>query len=217
MNAKPSAFLRDSHETESFARALGHLCKGGERIALSGDLGAGKTTFVRGMSTGLGVTEEEISSPTFTLMHVHDPADERFGKCLVHVDAYRLEDPSELLELGWDEILRDSRNVIVVEWPDRLRETLGDDVVELELHHASSPIDGAPGREIVIESSLPRELMNQLFTNCRGCGKSIHAGVGSFPFCGNKCRMADLGNWFDGNYSVSREIEEDDLFDPDLA
>ncbi len=217
MSPKPSAFLRDSHETESFARALGLLCKGGERIALTGDLGAGKTTFVRGMSSGLGVPEEEISSPTFTVMHVHEPSDQKSGRCLVHVDAYRLEDPAELMELGWDEIVRDRRNVIVVEWPDRLGGALGENVLELELFHSSSSGGEVPGREIVFGSSLSSDLMNKLFTKCRGCGKQIHAGVGSFPFCGNKCRMADLGNWFDGSYSVSREIEEDDLFDPDLA
>ena len=72
MTAGPTAFLRDADETEAFAKAFGILCKGGERLALKGEMGAGKTTFVRGLAAGLGIESHEISSPTFTLIHVHD-------------------------------------------------------------------------------------------------------------------------------------------------
>lgn len=217
MTPRSIAFLRDSNETEAFARALGALCRGGERIALNGEMGAGKTTFVRGLASGLGLEANEISSPTFTLMHVHDATEADPKRSLVHVDAYRLEDPSELLDLGWQEILDDDTNVVVVEWPQRLAGSLGDLVLELELFHAVSSDDGEPGRELVFNTNLRDESMQQLFTSCRTCDKILHAGVRSFPFCCSKCRMADLGNWFDGNYSVSREIEEDDLFDSDLS
>ena len=217
MTTRSIAFLRDSNETEAFARALGALCRGSERIALSGEMGAGKTTFVRGLSSGLGLEANEISSPTFTLMHVHDGIDPNSKRSLVHVDAYRLEDPSELSDLGWQEILEDDTNVVVVEWPQKLAGSLGDQVLELELFHSVSNADGEPGRELVFNTNLSDDLMRQLFTSCRTCDKLLHAGVRSFPFCCSKCRMADLGNWFDGNYSVSREIEEDDLFDSDLS
>tara|TARA_B100001059_G_C17756579_1_gene540257 strand:- start:664 stop:1323 length:660 start_codon:yes stop_codon:yes gene_type:complete len=219
VTAGPTAFLRDADETEAFAKALGILCKGGERLALSGEMGAGKTTFVRGLASGLGIESHEISSPTFTLIHVHeDRSDEPHARrCLVHVDAYRLEDPSELEDLGWSDILQEKRNVVVVEWPQKIAGSLGDSVFELELFHTVSESDGQAGREIVFNSPLPKELARQLFTSCRTCQRQVHAGVSSFPFCGNRCRMADLGNWFDGNYSVSREIEEDDLFDSDLS
>ena len=219
MTAGPNAFLRGAAETEAFARALGVLCRGGERFALTGEMGAGKTTFVRGLAAGLGIESHEISSPTFTLIHVHEGQGEEAHsqRCLVHVDAYRLEDPSELEDLGWSEILQDQRNVVVVEWPQKIAGSLGDSVIEIELFHAISGSDGQAGREIVFNSELSAELKRQLFTSCRTCQRQLHAGARSFPFCGNTCRMADLGNWFDGNYSVSREIEEDDLFDSDLS
>lgn len=219
MTAGPTAFLRDADETEAFAKALGILCQGGERLALSGEMGAGKTTFVRGLAAGLGIESHEISSPTFSLIHVHDGRgdDTHSHRCLVHVDAYRLEDPSELEDLGWSDILQEQRNVVVVEWPQKIAGSLGNSVVEIELFHAVSKSDGQAGREIIFNSTLPGELKRQLFTPCRTCRRKLHAGVSSFPFCGNRCRMADLGNWFDGNYSVSREIEEDDLYDSDLT
>ena len=219
MTAGPTAFLRDADETESFAKALGILCKGGERFALSGEMGAGKTTFVRGLASGLGIESHEISSPTFTRIQEHEGRSEgaHSPRCLVHVDAYRLEDPSELDELGWSDILQQRHNVVVVEWPQKISGSFGESVVEMELFHVASESDGLAGRELIFNSTLPDELRRQLFTSCRTCQRELHAGISSFPFCGNTCRMADLGNWFDGNYSVSREIEEDDLYDSDLS
>ena len=217
MNDSRSAFLADAQQTEAFARALGVLCTGGERIALTGEMGAGKTTFVRGLASGLGIDPLEVSSPTFTLIHVHENDGKDGVSSLVHVDAYRLEDPSELTELGWPELLADERNVMVVEWPQKLDSSFGDSVLEIELFHSAAKNGGPAGREIVISSEFPDSLQRQLLMSCRTCGRPMHAGVRSFPFCRNKCRMADLGNWFDGNYSVSREIEEDDLYDSDLS
>ena len=217
MNERRSAFLVDAEQTEAFARALGLLFTGGERIALKGEMGAGKTTFVRGLASGLGIDPVEISSPTFTLMHVHENDRKEGVSCLVHVDAYRLEDSSELTDLGWTDLLDDARNVMVVEWPQKIGGSLGDGQIEIELFHAGTGEIGPVGREVVFRSKLPAEFERQLLGSCRTCGALVHAGVRTFPFCGNTCRMADLGNWFDGNYSVSREIEEDDLYDSDLS
>jgi tRNA threonylcarbamoyladenosine biosynthesis protein TsaE len=217
MNDSRSAFLADAQQTEAFARALGVLCTGGERIALTGEMGAGKTTFVRGLASGLGIDPLEVSSPTFTLIHVHENDGKDGVSSLVHVDAFRLENASELTDLGWSDLLTDERNVMVVEWPQKLASSLGEGVLKIELFHAASKNGDSAGREIVISSTFPDALKRQLFTSCRTCGRPMHAGVRSFPFCGNKCRMADLGNWFDGKYSVSREIEEDDLYDSDLS
>ena len=217
MTRDMTAFLADAGETEAFAKALGFLCKGGERIALTGEMGAGKTTFVRGLAAGLGVEPHEVSSPTFTLIHVHEGDGCSGVESLVHVDGYRLEESSELIDLGWHDLLEDPRNVMVVEWPEKVGPSLGDSVLGIRLFHSTDESSGLPGRDVVFESSFPIELKRQLLTSCRTCGRTLHAGVRSCPFCGNKCRMADLGNWFDGNYSVSREIEEDDLFDSDLS
>jgi tRNA threonylcarbamoyladenosine biosynthesis protein TsaE len=106
-------------ETRRFASQLAAELQPGSLILLSGDLGAGKTVFVRGLAEGLGVNPDDVTSPTFTLVH------EYAGKLpLIHVDLYRLE-RAELDEIGLDSDLA-SRGVTAIEWPERLvRRTSG--------------------------------------------------------------------------------------------
>ena len=105
---------RTQDETEQLAATLAGTLRPGDVLLLSGPLGAGKTAFVRGVARGLGVDPDEVSSPTFTLVHEY-----RGGRLrLFHADLYRLG-RSGAEDLGLDELgVRDG--VLAIEWPDRL-------------------------------------------------------------------------------------------------
>jgi len=105
-------------ETAAIARALAADLTAGAVLLLSGNLGAGKTAFVRGLAEGLGVSPSEVSSPTFTLVHEY-----RGGRLtLYHVDLYRL-DRAAVDDLGLDE-LGVADGILAIEWPDRLTHAL---------------------------------------------------------------------------------------------
>ena len=108
--------------------AIGRACRGGDVLILTGDLGAGKTTFTQGLARGIGI-DEAVTSPTFVIARVHpNPHD---GPDLVHVDAYRLGSSLELDDLDLDADLEHS--VVVVEWGGGLAEGLADARLDLVL------------------------------------------------------------------------------------
>lgn len=94
-------------------------------VALEGDLGSGKTTFVKAVAEALGI-QKTVTSPTFVLEKVYKIKQNGGFTHLIHIDAYRLENGEELLALGWKEIVRDPRNLIFIEWPERVAEVLPD-------------------------------------------------------------------------------------------
>ena len=101
-------------DTAAVGRELAATLLAGDVLLLYGDLGAGKTAFVRGLAEGLGIPRDEVSSPTFTLIQEY-----RGGRLpLFHVDLYRIDDPREFDELGLDEIAEDG--VLAIEWADKL-------------------------------------------------------------------------------------------------
>lgn len=107
-------------ETRRIAAALAKDLRAGAIVLLKGDLGAGKTAFVRGLAEGLGITADEVTSPTFTLVHEY-----RGGRLpLVHVDLYRL-DRADLDEIGLDQDVA-SQGIVAVEWPERLSRKISD-------------------------------------------------------------------------------------------
>jgi tRNA threonylcarbamoyladenosine biosynthesis protein TsaE len=110
----PDTVTRSQEDTERLAETLASELRGGDVVLLSGPLGAGKTAFVRGLARGLGVDPDEVSSPTFTLVHEY-----RGGRLrLFHADLYRLG-TAAAEDLGLDELgIRDG--VLAIEWPDRL-------------------------------------------------------------------------------------------------
>jgi tRNA threonylcarbamoyladenosine biosynthesis protein TsaE len=131
---------RSEDETEALARDLANELNAGAVILLFGDLGAGKTAFVRGVAAGLGIDPDEVTSPTFTLVHEY-----RGGRLpLVHVDLYRLE-RADLDDIGLDSDFA-AAGVLAIEWADRLaRPPL--DALRVRLRGA-----GEDSREIAIGS-----------------------------------------------------------------
>jgi len=113
-----SRVTHSEDETATVARELVTLVQAGDVILLSGNLGAGKTAFVRGLAAGLGIDPEEVSSPTFTLVHEY-----RGGRLtLYHADLYRL-DRVATEDLGLEE-MGVADGVLAIEWPDRLSHAL---------------------------------------------------------------------------------------------
>jgi tRNA threonylcarbamoyladenosine biosynthesis protein TsaE len=121
MNPVPterSLFLADESATLSFGNALAHVIEPGLFIALSGNLGSGKTTLVRGILRGLGY-QGIVKSPTYTLVELYN----LFRLNFYHFDFYRFNDPQEWLEAGFRDHF-EPRNVCVVEWPERVGDLL---------------------------------------------------------------------------------------------
>ena len=104
-------------------------------LALSGDLGAGKTTLAKEIARALGVVEH-VSSPTFVIMKIY-PLDTEICKFkkLIHIDAYRLQSSKELFQLGLEDICADKNNIIIVEWPEYVPECVPDDALWVKLSH----------------------------------------------------------------------------------
>ncbi|QQM30299.1 tRNA (adenosine(37)-N6)-threonylcarbamoyltransferase complex ATPase subunit type 1 TsaE [Martelella lutilitoris] len=118
-------FLADEDATVALARALAPLLQTGDCLALSGDLGMGKSTFARALIRArMEEPELEVPSPTFTLVQFYDGAPP-----LYHFDLYRLADPDELIELGFDEALEDG--ISLIEWPERGEGMLPEDALTL--------------------------------------------------------------------------------------
>jgi len=114
--------------THALGAALGRVLRGGVSIGFVGPLGAGKTHLVKGIAEGNGTVDaRKITSPTFTLIHEY-PGRLR----LYHVDAYRLRGPSELVALGFDELVT-SDSVVAVEWADQVRAAMPTDTLWIEI------------------------------------------------------------------------------------
>jgi len=125
----------------------------GDVIALVGDLGAGKTRLVQGLARACGVTDEDVTSPTFTLIH------EYHGRILLrHCDAFRLRRPEEFADLGLDELFAED-GVALVEWADRVEGYLPRDHVRVQI-----TAEGATERTIVVTATGLRSqaLVDQL-------------------------------------------------------
>ncbi|WP_432800158.1 tRNA (adenosine(37)-N6)-threonylcarbamoyltransferase complex ATPase subunit type 1 TsaE [Poriferisphaera sp. WC338] len=135
-------------QTVALGRLIGSIMREGEIIGLIGDLGAGKTQFVRGLAEGLGIRGEVVSSPTFVVMQEYEQedCDGEESLVLVHIDAYRLESARDLASIGWDEEGNEIREgaVVAIEWANMLESFLPDDTLHVNIQHAND------GRQIQI-------------------------------------------------------------------
>jgi tRNA threonylcarbamoyladenosine biosynthesis protein TsaE len=132
-------------DTEAIAADVGRSLVGGECLAVYGDMGAGKTQFVRGLVSGLGGDGHTVSSPTFVLLNVYDT-----GRLKVfHLDAYRVHGPEDFDAIGFPELLEQG-GVVVVEWPTRVESLLPASRINVRLEPVSSR-----SRRIQIERGDP--------------------------------------------------------------
>ncbi len=127
-------------ELRSWGERLGRAATSPLIIAISGDLGAGKTTLAQAICRGAGVGEH-VTSPTFALVQQYEGARAR----VYHLDLYRLESAKDLVNLGWDDIMRDDA-IVLIEWPERAEGRVPDDALHVELEH--HPTD--PGRRLLL-------------------------------------------------------------------
>ncbi|MGX8773487.1 MAG: tRNA (adenosine(37)-N6)-threonylcarbamoyltransferase complex ATPase subunit type 1 TsaE [Bacillota bacterium] len=136
--------IANEKETEKLGEAIGRAAVPGMVIALIGDLGTGKTTLTKSIARGLGVTET-VTSPTFNIIREY-----RSGRMpLYHFDVYRIGDPDEMFELGYEEYFYGD-GVCVVEWADIIEELLPEDAVIIHIDRGDSEEE----REYRIEGGL---------------------------------------------------------------
>jgi len=114
-------------QTLKIGRAIAHNLKGGEIILLFGSLGAGKTVLAKGIACGLGIDKDEVISPTFVLLRLHQGK-----KSLQHFDLYRIKGPEDIFALGYEEYFY-SDAVTVIEWPQRLKFLLPKEFLKIKL------------------------------------------------------------------------------------
>jgi len=123
---------RSPEETRILGASLAPVLLPGDVLSLSGDLGAGKTVFVQGLATALGVTGR-VTSPTFTILHEYEG---RYP--IMHLDVYRLDSFQEILDLGFEEFF-DPRAVVVIEWGEAVEQLLPRRYLRIEMRRTEDP------------------------------------------------------------------------------
>jgi len=137
-------------ETMSIAKKFALSMKGGELLCMYGDLGAGKTTFVKGFVGALS-KNQKISSPTFVLMKHYRVSRGKIDE-VVHIDAYRISDTSEILNIGFEEFIGDGRKVVIIEWADKIKNIFPKQRIDIHIKHL-----GVDTRQIEIKEKKETE------------------------------------------------------------
>ena len=127
--------IQTLEELREVAHDVLHLCEHDGMapiIALSGDLGAGKTAFVKEVGMLLGI-EYAITSPTFTIMKSYPIHNHPFLRTLTHIDAYRIESDDEMRVLGFDEIIKDMTRILCIEWPEKIHSLIPSGAIRVSI------------------------------------------------------------------------------------
>jgi tRNA threonylcarbamoyladenosine biosynthesis protein TsaE len=140
-------FTEDYSETQELGMSLAKEIKNRKKVVvfgLKGDLGSGKTTFLQGFAKGLGI-KEKVISPTFVIMNRFDIKKRRF-KNFYHLDCYRIERTKEMENLGFEEIISNPKNIVCIEWPEKIKRILPKDLISIKFK-----ILRGDNREIIID------------------------------------------------------------------
>ena len=133
LGAVMKIITKNEKETLAAAKKFARQLEGGEVIGLEGDLGAGKTVFVKGLAAGLGI-KKIITSPTFVLMKVYPVKSVKSPiRQLVHIDAYRLTSGADLEAIGALDYFGQKHTITVIEWPERVRDILLKDCLKIKI------------------------------------------------------------------------------------
>jgi tRNA threonylcarbamoyladenosine biosynthesis protein TsaE len=122
-NMKQGFITKNSKETKRLGEILAGEIKNGQIVCLAGELGSGKTTFTQGLLKGLKI-KGPYTSPTFVIM-------KKYKSHIFHLDAYRVNS-QDILNLGWEEIISNNKNVVIIEWADKVRDIIPKDAIWIE-------------------------------------------------------------------------------------
>ncbi len=211
--------------TRALGLGLAGLLRGGDALALTGDLGAGKTTLTRAIVQGMGGHQMQVSSPTFVIINqyplpVPEPGEprEQPPRRIAHIDAYRLSGNDDHESLGWDRYF-DSANhplpdvLAIIEWPERLGSLIPPGAATISIQAT-----GAEARRFAISfppSWLARpateSFLERAPVRCRVTGEWVSPLHPTYPFASARARDADLHRWFSGDYRISRSATSEDF------
>jgi len=210
-----NTFVRESESLEHtgvIAKDFASVLRAGDLVRLVGEMGAGKTTFVRLVAEHMGVDLSLVSSPTFVLMNHYPCKVNGEDGSIAHLDCYRFGDADELEALGWDRVCSDG-SIRLVEWPERIDDVLDEESCTVSISHVD---EGARGFEISVPGPwVGRASIGALKARdrvkCPTTGEVVHPECGSWPFISERAQMSDLHGWMSGKFSISRSIEEADF------
>ncbi len=215
MSNTTSSFTRSSESLEHtgvIARDFASVLRRGDLVRLIGEMGAGKTTFVRLVAEAMGVDVSLVSSPTFVLMNQYPCEILGQAGSIAHLDCYRFGDEDELDALGWDQVCQDG-SIRLVEWPERIDSVLDEEACTVTISHVDEESRGfvfeVPGAWM--ERASIGALTARDAVKCPTTGEVVHPECETWPFVSERARMSDLHGWMSEKFSITRPIDQADL------